>query len=43
VKVSEAVAVKVAWSIQIPDETTGTLDLVNHERHQVRLQLVKDF
>jgi hypothetical protein len=43
VKVSEAVAVKVAWSIQIPDETTGTLDLVNHERNQVRLQLVKAF
>ena len=35
--------VKVAWSIQIPDETTGALDLANYERHQVRLLLAKAF
>jgi hypothetical protein len=43
VSLSKTVAVKVAWSVQIPDETTGTLDLVNYERNQVRLQLVKGF
>jgi len=41
VKVSETVAVKAAWSIQLPDETTGVVDLVNYERHQVLLVLVK--
>jgi hypothetical protein len=43
VNLPEGLAVKVAWSIQVPDETTGTLDLVNYEGNQVRLQLVKGF
>jgi|FEC22Drversion2_1045045.scaffolds.fasta_scaffold01253_4 hypothetical protein len=43
VKMSETMAVKAAWSIQIPDETTGGLDLANYERHQVLLLLVKGF
>jgi hypothetical protein len=42
-KVSESTAIKAAWSIQIPDETSGSLDLVNYERHQVLLLLVKNF
>jgi hypothetical protein len=43
VGVSEAVAVKLTWSKQIPDESTGGLDLVNYERDQFRLVLVKSF
>jgi len=35
--------VKVAWSIQIPDETTGALDLANYERHQVTTSAGKAF
>jgi hypothetical protein len=42
-KVSESTAVKAAWSIQVPDETSGSVDLVNYERHQVLLLLVKNF
>ena len=43
VKVSETTAIKAAWSIQIPDECSGGVDLVNYERHQVLLLLVKGF
>jgi hypothetical protein len=41
VKISETIALKAAWSAQIPDE--GRLDLVNFERHQVRALFVKTF
>jgi hypothetical protein len=43
VKMTESTAIKAAWSIQIPDETSGSTDLVNYERHQVLLLLVKNF
>lgn len=43
VKLWENASVKLAWSAQIPDETTGKMDLVNYERHQLRLQLATDF
>src|SRR5260221_4267755 len=43
VKLSDDISFKVAWSAQIPDETTGRLDLVNFERHQVLAVLVKGF
>jgi hypothetical protein len=39
VRVSDTISIKAAWSIQIPDESTGCLDLVNYERHQVLLLL----
>jgi hypothetical protein len=42
-KVSGSTAIKAAWSIQVPDETSGGVDLVNYERHQVLLLLVKNF
>lgn len=42
-KLSKDFAIKAAWSEQIPDETTHRLDLVNFERHQARLVLVKGF
>jgi hypothetical protein len=42
-KVSGSTAIKAAWSIQVPDETNGGVDLVNYERHQVLLLLVKNF
>jgi hypothetical protein len=42
-KLSETLTAKAAWSIQIPDETTGTLDLTTYERHQALFQLVKGF
>jgi hypothetical protein len=40
---SESTVIKAAWSIQVPDETGGSVDLVNYERHQVLLLLVKNF
>jgi hypothetical protein len=43
VNLSESVAFKVAWTAQIPDETTHRLDMVNFERHQVLAVLVKSF
>jgi hypothetical protein len=43
VKLSETVNLKLAWSIQIPDETTNQLNLAEFERHQVLAQLVKSF
>jgi hypothetical protein len=43
VKFSDSVAFKAAWTVQIPDETTNRLDLVNFERHQVLAVLVKNF
>jgi hypothetical protein len=43
VKLWENANVKLAWSAQIPDETTGKIDLVNYERHQVRLQFATGF
>jgi hypothetical protein len=39
VKLSDPLSVKVAWDAQIPDETTGRIDLANYERQQVRAQL----
>jgi len=42
-KLAENTNVKLAWSAQIPDETTQRLDLVNYERHQVRLQFATGF
>ena len=43
VKLADTLSVKVAWDAQIPDETTGRIDLANYERQQVRAQLVKGF
>ena len=43
VKLSETLSFKVVWSAQIPDETSGRLDLVNYERHQVLAQFVMGF
>lgn len=43
VKLSESVAFEAAWTVQIPDETTNHLDLVNFERHQVLAVLLKNF
>jgi hypothetical protein len=43
VKLWENADVKLAWSAQIPDETTGKIDLVNYERHQLRLQFATGF
>jgi hypothetical protein len=42
-KIGENANVKVAWSAQIPDETTGKIDIVNYERHQLRLQFAMGF
>jgi len=43
VRLGENTNVKLAWSAQIPDETTQRIDLVNYERHQVRLQFATGF
>jgi len=43
VKLGENTNVKLAWSAQVPDETTQKLDLVNYQRHQVRLQFATGF
>jgi hypothetical protein len=43
VKLGENTNVKLAWSAQIPDETTLRLDLVNYERHQLRVQFATGF
>ena len=43
VGLTEAMSVKLAWSKQVPDESTGTLDLVSYDRDQFRLVLVKRF
>lgn len=43
VRLSDAITVKVAWDAQIPDETTGRLDLANYERQQARVQLAIGF
>ena len=42
-KLSETLAVKIAWSEQVPDGPGGRLDLENFERHQALLLLVKSF
>ncbi len=42
-KLSETLAIKGTWSFQVPDETTHRLDLVNYERYQALLLLVKSF
>ena len=42
-KLAENTNVKLAWSAQIPDETTQRLDLVNYQRHQLRLQFAMGF
>jgi hypothetical protein len=42
-KLAENTNVKLAWSAQIPDETTHRLDLVNYQRHQLRLQFAMGF
>lgn len=36
VLLSDTLAFKAAWSAQIPDETSGRIDLIIQERHQVR-------
>jgi len=43
VKLAENTNIKLGWSAQVPDETTQRLDLVNYERHQVRLQFATGF
>jgi hypothetical protein len=42
-KLSEKDVFKLAWSAQIPDETTHRLDLTNFERNQFMVQFVKSF
>jgi len=42
-RLSDTASIKGAWSFQIPDESTHNLDLVNFERNQVLLLLVKSF
>ena len=42
-KLAENTNLKLAWSAQIPDETTGRLDLVNYQRHQFRVQFAMGF
>ena len=43
VKLWQNADVKLAWSAQIPDETAQKIDLVNYERHQLRLQFATRF
>jgi hypothetical protein len=43
VRPSPSLMVKTAWSAQIPDKTTGRLDPVNFERHQVLAIFAKSF
>lgn len=43
VKASETMSIKASWSMQVPDECSGVVDLVNYERHQALLVLVKEF
>ncbi len=42
-KISDTSSIKAAWSFQIPDESTHNLDLVNFERNQALVLLVKTF
>ncbi len=42
-KISDTSSIKASWSFQIPDESTHNLDLVNFERNQALLLLVKTF
>jgi hypothetical protein len=42
-KLSSTESLKFAWSVQIPDETTGRLDLRDFEHHQLLVQFVKSF
>jgi hypothetical protein len=43
VRLSNTFTAKVAWSAQVPDETTGRIDLVNYPRHEVLAQIVTNF
>ena len=43
IRLSDTFTAKVAWSAQIPDETTRRLDLVNYPRHEVLAQIVANF
>jgi hypothetical protein len=43
VKLNETLNLKFAWSAQIPDETTGQINLTQFDRHQVLAQIVKGF
>jgi hypothetical protein len=42
-RLNDTTNVKVAWSAQVSDETTGHLDLVNYERHQFLVQFATGF
>jgi hypothetical protein len=42
-KLSDKATLKFAWSAQVPDETTGRLDLRDFERHQLLAQFVMSF
>lgn len=42
-KIGENASFKIAWSAQLPDETSHRLDLVNYERHQVRAVFATNF
>ena len=42
-RISDTSSIKVSWSFQIPDESTHNLDLVNFERNQALILLVKTF
>jgi hypothetical protein len=42
-KLPDNASLKFAWSVQVPDETTGRLDLRDFEHHQLIVQFVKSF
>jgi hypothetical protein len=42
-KLQDNASLKFAWSVQIPDETAGRLDLRDFEHHQLLVQFVKSF
>jgi hypothetical protein len=42
-KLGKSASLKIAWSAQLPDETSHRLDLVNYERHQIRAQFATGF
>jgi hypothetical protein len=42
-KLSDKASLKFAWSVQVPDETTGRLDLREFEHQQLLVQFVKNF
>ena len=42
-KLQENLTVKVAWSAQVPELSTGRMNLATYERHQLILQFAYGF